>query len=51
MISTCAENEVRCWVDLNDSGFVPRMFLFQYVNNKIEIHMQIIEGILFVWRL
>ncbi|KAH3806204.1 hypothetical protein DPMN_134522 [Dreissena polymorpha] len=44
MISINAVNEVRCWIDLNDSGNVPRMFLFQIVNNKIEIHMEIIKG-------
>ncbi|XP_052240541.1 uncharacterized protein LOC127851086 isoform X2 [Dreissena polymorpha] len=44
MISTFRGDEVRCWMDLNDTGHVPHMYMFRIVDNKVEIHMEILQS-------
>ncbi|XP_052240545.1 uncharacterized protein LOC127851088 isoform X2 [Dreissena polymorpha] len=43
MISEFRCDEVRCWVALNESGYVPHIYMFRIVNNRVEIHMEILK--------
>lgn len=43
MISYFRKEEIRCWVDLSDSGYVPSLYLFKIENNKVCIHMEILK--------
>ncbi|KAK3088696.1 hypothetical protein FSP39_022492, partial [Pinctada imbricata] len=42
MIADFREDEVQCWIDLNDSGLPPRLYLFHYdsSDNKVKFHME-----------
>ena len=43
MISVFREDEIRCWADMSDSGYVPSLYLFRIENNKVSIHMEILQ--------
>ena len=36
-------NEIRCWVDLNKTGYVPKLYMFQVQNDHVLLHMEILE--------
>ena len=38
------ENEIRCWLDQNNSGNVPQLCMFQVINSKVLLHMEILEN-------
>ena len=42
MISMFCENEIRCWVDMLESGFPPQLYMFNIEGNKVNIHMEIL---------
>ncbi|XP_053382522.1 uncharacterized protein LOC128549572 isoform X2 [Mercenaria mercenaria] len=44
MISCFREEEVRCWVHMSNTGCVPSLYLFKFENNKVAIHMEILEN-------
>ncbi|XP_052240040.1 serine/threonine-protein kinase 38-like [Dreissena polymorpha] len=44
MISTFRGDEVRCWMDLNATGHVPHMYMFRIIDNRVEIHMEILQS-------
>ncbi|XP_060567149.1 uncharacterized protein LOC132725941 [Ruditapes philippinarum] len=44
MISYFRKEEVKCWVDMSDSGCVPALYLFKIENNKVSIHMEILKN-------
>ncbi|XP_045182444.2 uncharacterized protein LOC123541112 [Mercenaria mercenaria] len=44
MISYFRKEEVRCWVDMSDTGCVPSLYLFKIENNKVTIHMEILKN-------
>ena len=43
MISVFREDEIRCWADMSDSGYVPSLYLFRIEDNKVSIHMEILK--------
>lgn len=43
MISYFRKEEIRCWVDMTDTGYVPALYLFRIENNKVSIHMEILD--------
>ena len=43
MISVFREDEIRCWADMSDTGYVPSLYLFRRENNKVSIHMEILQ--------
>lgn len=43
MIADFNDNEVRCWCDMTESGYVPKLYLFQCRDNKMEMHMEILH--------
>ena len=44
MISYFRKEEVKCWVDMSDTGCVPALYLFKIENNKVVIHMEILKN-------
>ena len=38
------ENQIRCWCDLNKSTKVPELYLVQVQDNKIMLHMEVLEN-------
>ena len=42
-LSEFKENEIRCWVDQNETGYVPKLYMFQVRNNHVLLHMEILE--------
>lgn len=43
MISVFREDEIRCWADMSVSGYAPSLYLFRIENNKVSIHMEILQ--------
>ena len=43
MISVFRKEEILCWVDMNYSGYVPSLYLFRIENNKVAMHMEILQ--------
>ena len=43
MISVFRKEEIQCWVDLCDTGYVPSLYMFTIRDNKVEIHMEILK--------
>ncbi|XP_052240534.1 uncharacterized protein LOC127851085 isoform X2 [Dreissena polymorpha] len=36
-------DEIRCWMDLNDTGHVPKLYLVKLEENTVKIHMEALE--------
>ncbi|XP_052763388.1 uncharacterized protein LOC128205631 isoform X2 [Mya arenaria] len=43
MISQFNTNEIRCWVDLNETGYVPHLYMFRNDGDKVVINMEVLE--------
>jgi len=44
MISVFRKEEIQAWVDLNDTGYAPRLYLFKLNGNKVDVVMEILEN-------
>jgi hypothetical protein len=44
LISCFRKEEVKCWVDMSDSGCVPALYLFKLEKNKVSLHMEILKN-------
>ena len=42
-MSLFSEDEIRCWVDMIDSGYAPSLYLFKIEDNKVSMHMEILH--------
>ena len=44
LMSLMSEDEIRCWVDMIDSGYAPSLYLFRIEDNKVSMHMEILHN-------
>ncbi|KAJ8307059.1 hypothetical protein KUTeg_015143 [Tegillarca granosa] len=44
MISVFRKQEIQAWVDINDTGICPQLYLFKLEGNRIHIHMEKLEN-------
>ena len=38
-------NELRCWIEQNESGYVPKLYMFQVQNGDVLLHMEILKDV------
>ena len=47
-LSEFKENEIRCWIDQNNDGYIPKLFtcMFQVQNGQVLLRMEILKDIM-----
>ena len=45
-LSEFKENEIRCWIDQNKGGYVPKLYMFQVQNGHVLLHMEILKDVM-----
>ncbi|OWF49574.1 uncharacterized protein LOC110451660 [Mizuhopecten yessoensis] len=45
MISVFRKEEIQSWVDLNETGVAPKLYLFKVKGNRVHIHMEQLKNV------